>query len=152
MMRRTFQSTNFSSNTKPKSVLNTESTCSSTSRRSMNSIRRSRKKSQSSTSGKRWAGLALVPSWTHSEWFRKFTFWTSYLYNRYPHCVSIRFWKTYCEDEGVRAICQFLELGKPTLFLELLDNRITHLGCEFISRALHPKMNPTIQVLKLDHN
>jgi len=70
----------------------------------------------------------------------------------YPHCVSIRFWKTYCEDEGVRAICQFLEQGKPTLFLELLDNRITHLGCEFISRSLHPKMNPTIQVLKLDHN
>jgi len=62
----------------------------------------------------------------------------------YPHCISIRFWKTYCEDEGVRAICQFLELGKPTLFLELLDNRITALGCEFISRSLHPKMNPTI--------
>lgn len=62
----------------------------------------------------------------------------------YPHCVSIRFWKTYCEDEGVRSICQFLELGKPTLFLELLDNRITSLGCEFIARALHPKMNPTI--------
>lgn len=70
----------------------------------------------------------------------------------YPHCVSIRFWKTYCEDEGVRAICQYLEIGKPVLFLELLDNRITALGCEFIARALHPKMNPTIQVLKLDHN
>jgi len=38
------------------------------------------------------------------------------------------------------------------IFLELLDNRISALGCEFISRALHPKMNPTIQVLKLDHN
>ena len=23
----------------------------------------------------------------------------------YPHCRSIRFWKTYCEDEGTRAIC-----------------------------------------------
>lgn len=45
-----------------------------------------------------------------------------------------------------------MEIGKPVLFLELLDNRITHLGCEFIARSLHPKMNPTIQVLKLDHN
>jgi len=26
----------------------------------------------------------------------------------FPHLVSIRFWKTYCEDEGVRAICEFL--------------------------------------------
>jgi alkyl sulfatase BDS1-like metallo-beta-lactamase superfamily hydrolase len=23
----------------------------------------------------------------------------------YPHCRSIRLWKTYCEDEGVRAVC-----------------------------------------------
>lgn len=72
--------------------------------------------------------------------------------------MSIRFWKTYCEDEGVRAICQFLERVKPekagsgARFLELLDNKITSLGCEFIARALHPKMNPTIEVLKLDHN
>jgi hypothetical protein len=26
----------------------------------------------------------------------------------YPHLTSIRFWKTYCEDEGVRSICEFL--------------------------------------------
>jgi len=45
-----------------------------------------------------------------------------------------------------------LEVGKPVLFLELLDNKITPLGCEFISRALQPKMMPTIQILKLDHN
>ena len=45
-----------------------------------------------------------------------------------------------------------MEKVKTTLFLELLDNKITPLGCEFISRALHPKMNPTIMVLKLDHN
>lgn len=72
----------------------------------------------------------------------------------YPHCVSIRLWKTFCEDEGCRQICQFLEMEKvnSTLFLELLDNKITPLGCEFISRALHPKMNPTIEILKLDHN
>ena len=26
----------------------------------------------------------------------------------YPHCRSIRLWKTYCEDEGVRAVSQFV--------------------------------------------
>jgi hypothetical protein len=45
-----------------------------------------------------------------------------------------------------------LELGKPVVTLELLDNKITPLGCEFIQRALHPKLNPTLLVLKLDHN
>lgn len=45
-----------------------------------------------------------------------------------------------------------MEKVKTTLFLELLDNKITPLGCEFIARALHPKMTPTIEILKLDHN
>lgn len=26
----------------------------------------------------------------------------------YPHCRSIRLWKTNCEDEGVRAVSQFV--------------------------------------------
>jgi len=59
---------------------------------------------------------------------------------KYQHCTSIRFWKTYCEDEGVRAICQYLECTKNVLFLELLDNNITALGCEFLGKALHPKL------------
>ena len=66
--------------------------------------------------------------------------------------MSIRLWKTFCEDEGVRAVCQYLEVGKNVAFLELLDNNITPLGCEFLSRALHPKNQPQIQILKLDHN
>jgi Ran GTPase-activating protein (RanGAP) involved in mRNA processing and transport len=36
--------------------------------------------------------------------------------------------------------------------VELLDNRITPLGCEFLSSTVHPKSNTGIQVLKLDHN
>lgn len=36
--------------------------------------------------------------------------------------------------------------------MELLDNKITPLGCEFIAKVLHPSLNPTIQILKLDHN
>jgi Ran GTPase-activating protein (RanGAP) involved in mRNA processing and transport len=70
----------------------------------------------------------------------------------YPHCRSIRLWKTYCEDEGVRAVCQFVEVGKGVSVLELLDNKITPLGCEFISRAIHPRSNTALLVLKLDHN
>ena len=67
---------------------------------------------------------------------------------------SIRLWKTYCEDEGVRAICEFLRIRcSPVLILELLDNKITSLGCEFIGRTLTPgPMCPPICYLKLDHN
>jgi Ran GTPase-activating protein (RanGAP) involved in mRNA processing and transport len=36
--------------------------------------------------------------------------------------------------------------------LELLDNKITALGCEFIGRSIHPKANTNIVILKLDHN
>jgi Ran GTPase-activating protein (RanGAP) involved in mRNA processing and transport len=70
----------------------------------------------------------------------------------YPHCASIRLWQTACEDEGVRSICEYLDLGKPVTILELLDNKITALGCEFISKSLHPSSKPTIAILKLDHN
>lgn len=74
------------------------------------------------------------------------------LQHRYQHCTSIRLWKAFCEDEGVRAVCQYLDHGKNVAFLELLDNQITPLGCEFLSKALHPKSQPMIQILKLDHN
>jgi len=52
----------------------------------------------------------------------------------------------------VRAVCQYLEVSKAVAFLELLDNNITPLGCEFLSKAMHPKLSPQIQILKLDHN
>ena len=71
---------------------------------------------------------------------------------KYQHCKSIRLWKTFCEDEGVRSVCQYLEHGRNVAFLELLDNNITPLGCEFLSKALHPKNQPQIEILKLDHN
>lgn len=71
----------------------------------------------------------------------------------YPHCQSIRFWKTYCEDEGVRLLCTFLMRCSSILCLELLDNKITHLGCEFLGKTLTPgKACPPIVQLKLDHN
>jgi len=41
---------------------------------------------------------------------------------KYKHCTSIRLWKSFCEDEGVRAICQYLDYDNEVNFLELLDN------------------------------
>ena len=54
---------------------------------------------------------------------------------KYQHCTSIRLWKTFCEDEGVRAVCQYAEMAPNLSCLELLDNKMTPLGCEFVSRV-----------------
>ena len=70
----------------------------------------------------------------------------------YQHCKSIRLWKTYCEDEGVRAVVQFVLQAKGVTVLELLDNKMTALGCEFLGKLMHPRSNSNVQVLKLDHN
>jgi Ran GTPase-activating protein (RanGAP) involved in mRNA processing and transport len=63
---------------------------------------------------------------------------------RYQHIRSLRFWKTFCEDEGVRAICQFLQVNKTITVLELLDNKITPLGCEFLGKVMHPNVGTSI--------
>lgn len=71
----------------------------------------------------------------------------------YEHTTSIRLWKTYCEDEGVRKICEFLPVTNKVKFLELLENKITAHGCNFIGRVLAPSPDPSkIRTLKLDHN
>ncbi len=61
-------------------------------------------------------------------------------------------WKTFCEDEGVRAVVQCLTQLKSVFKVDLLDNKITALGCEFVSTLIHPKSNCNIEILKLDHN
>ena len=72
---------------------------------------------------------------------------------KYPHAQSIRLWKTYCEDEGVRAICEFLQAYPTVICLELIDNKITYLGCEFLGKTLSPGPTmPPVVYLKLDHN
>jgi len=47
----------------------------------------------------------------------------------------------YCEKLDILIDCN-------GLFLIFLDN----LGCEFLGRVLHPRMEITLQKLKLDHN
>lgn len=41
---------------------------------------------------------------------------------------------------------------KTVFKVDLLDNKISPLGCEFISSMLHPKAQTNIEILKLDHN
>ena len=70
----------------------------------------------------------------------------------YQHCKSLRLWKTGCEDEGVRSIIDWLSGNSTVQMLELLENKITPLGCDFISRICVPESPSGITILKLDHN
>lgn len=70
----------------------------------------------------------------------------------YQHCKSLRLWKTGWEDEGVRAIWDWLMTNSTVQMLELLENKITPLGWDFIGRILVPQSPSAITVLKLDHN
>jgi len=71
---------------------------------------------------------------------------------KYQHARSIRLWKTGCQDEGIRSVTQYMEENNSVVILELLDNLITPLGCEFIGRCLMPERKLIITTLKLDHN
>lgn len=53
----------------------------------------------------------------------------------------------------MRLLCTFLERCNSVLALDLLDNKISYLGCEFLGKTLtHGPTCPPIVVLKLDHN
>lgn len=70
----------------------------------------------------------------------------------YKHTRNIRFWKANTEDEGVRAVCQFLTMNPVVLTLEFMECDMGPLGCEFISTLLGPDVKNPLQTLKLDHN
>jgi len=60
--------------------------------------------------------------------------------------------KSAIEDEGVRVVCKYLQLETTNVEeLELVDNKITSLGCEFIAKTVVLK-GTKLKVLKLDHN
>lgn len=72
---------------------------------------------------------------------------------KYQHATSIRLWRTNCEDEGVRAVCNYIAINPfNVVCLELMANDVTSLGCEFIGKLIHPDMKTNLKVLKLDHN
>lgn len=73
--------------------------------------------------------------------------------------MSIRLWKIKAGDEGIRAVCNFLNKNTTVTILDVMDNGLTPLGrllvmsgCEFIGGAMHPASNLTLKKLMLDHN
>jgi len=45
-----------------------------------------------------------------------------------------------------------MEMSKAVTRLDLMDNNIGKLGCEFIGNMMHPKNLVPLIKLKLDHN
>ncbi|KAL4484974.1 hypothetical protein ABPG74_020151 [Tetrahymena malaccensis] len=70
----------------------------------------------------------------------------------YLHTKSIRLWKVKAQDEGTRTICNYMEKSKTIEYLDLMDNQVGSLGCEFLGRVLHPQIEIPLLKLKLDHN
>lgn len=70
----------------------------------------------------------------------------------YQHLKNLRLWKVGAGDEGVRAICNYMLKCKTIEYLDLLDNQIGLLGCEFLSNVLAPSSEVPLKRLKIDHN
>lgn len=68
----------------------------------------------------------------------------------YQHVKQICIWKSKAEDEGVRSICNYIQKNQGVVKVDLLENSITHLGCQFLTRVLMP--NSQLLKIKLDHN
>ena len=68
---------------------------------------------------------------------------------KYEHLRRVRIWKGAIGDEGVRFICKFLAASSRLQVLDLMDNGITALGCEFLGKCL---ANCDLTQLKLDNN
>ena len=67
----------------------------------------------------------------------------------YQHLKIIRLWKVDLQDEGLRSICNYIDKVRTVEYLDLMDNKITALGCEFLGKTLK---NESIAKLKLDNN
>ena len=70
----------------------------------------------------------------------------------YQHAKIIRLCRTLCEDEGVRATCNYIAINPNVIMLDLMANNLSPLGCEFVGKLMHPDMKRNIVNLKLDHN
>ena len=70
----------------------------------------------------------------------------------YKHIVSLRLWECNIGDEGVAHLCNFLSTNKSIETLDLLKNKITDAGCEFMGRVLGPTSETPLKILHLDHN
>ena len=70
---------------------------------------------------------------------------------QYTHLKRLRIWKGGIADEGVRFVCKYLTACYSLELIDLLDNNLTPLSCEFIGKSL---VSPhcRLQQLKLDNN
>lgn len=97
--------------------------------------------------------ISKFHTWEELGWQGVAAFMRALVQADYQHARSIRLWKAKCEDEGVREICKYLHIAKYMGVIELLDCKISPLGCEFLGKAFHPSNNiNAVSILKLDHN
>lgn len=69
----------------------------------------------------------------------------------YQHLKVVRLWKVELQDEGLRSICNYIDKVASVEYLDLMDNGITALGCEFLGKTLRSERN-NVRKLKLDNN
>lgn len=69
----------------------------------------------------------------------------------YQHLKVVRLWKVDLQDEGLRSICNYIDKMGTIEYLDLMDNKITALGCEFLGKTLKNERNSIVK-LKLDNN
>ena len=69
----------------------------------------------------------------------------------YKHLKKLRLWKVKAQDEGMRVICNFVDKCNTLEYLDLLDNEVSPLGCEFLCKTLI-NSNCSLIKLKLAHN
>lgn len=63
-----------------------------------------------------------------------------FVFLSYTSCKSVKLYKSRAEDEGTRAVCNYMDKVKKVEVLDLLSNDITPLGlCFFIncSNTMH---------------
>ena len=75
----------------------------------------------------------------------------SFIEVEYTGLKVLRLIKINAEDEGLRVICNFMNKYHSVEELNLQDNGITKLGCEFLGKTLALEESP-LTVLKLDDN
>lgn len=75
----------------------------------------------------------------------------SFIEVEYTGLKVLRLIKINAEDEGLRVICNFMNKCHSVEELNLQDNGITKLGCEFLGKTLALEESP-LTVLKLDDN
>lgn len=65
---------------------------------------------------------------------------------------AIKLWECNIGDDGVAHLCEFLKIENQVESLDLLRNKITAVGAEFLGRVLGPPVESKVNNLHLDFN